>query len=274
MKRFLLQIAFPIILVVMTDQLTKAHALGAGFAITLNTGLIGGIFAQAPEFKKAMVLLSMFFTVSSIFILLQFLFYRSERTLSILLSVLLGAFGTNLVDRFRFGSVVDFISIRFAVGSSMVFNVADFIQQGTLILLIAYLLKNHERIWPLLNARKTWLVDRSFQITSSLFVAVFSVMAGFCVALISTLFYGPRASGAEVFDFWMTVGLFLFCIFLLVFGFSIVFFNRAAGPIYAAVRFILKLEAGEQPNAFQTRKTDYFKTLESSLNRLAQKLRS
>ncbi len=271
-KRAWLQIFAPLGGVVLIDQWSKAYVLKTpGFSIILNTGMIAGAYSQAPQFMKTMIIFSLFFIMASVFFLLQFLVFKTEKNLSILLSLLLGAFGSNLVDKFRFGGAIDFIPIKISADSAMVLNVADFVQQIVIAFLVGYLIKNHERIWPLLNVRKTWVIDRSFQITSALFTTIFALVSGIGVAILSYLFYGPKSSGSEVMAYWITVGLFLVCFFILVFLFSLVYFNRSAGPVFAAVKFIDKLERGEF-GQMKLRKTDYFRSLESSLNRLAEKL--
>jgi len=146
------QFLFPIALaVIVLDQLTKAVVLAnlplgaswlpewlswlspyARFLHWTNTGAAFGSFQGGNDIIK----------VLAVIVILLIIGYfpsvpRTERLVRVALSLQLGGAAGNLIDRLRFGHVVDFIS----VGTFPVFNVADSaISVGTGLLLLGMLL--------------------------------------------------------------------------------------------------------------------------------------
>lgn len=121
---------------------TPLPALGEWVRIVpgVNTGTACGYFPQA----------GIVFTLAPFFILaVVIVFYRSQRNPGWLLSIgtgliIGGAFG-NLVDRLRFGYVVDFIQI----GRFPVFNVADAsVSTAVVVLLLWSLREDSSRTAP------------------------------------------------------------------------------------------------------------------------------
>jgi signal peptidase II len=124
------------------NLLIPLAALGEWLRIVpgVNTGTACGYFPQA----------GIVFTLAPFFILaVVIVFYRSQRNPGWLLSIgtgliIGGAFG-NLVDRLRFGYVVDFIQI----GRFPVFNVADAcVSTAVVVLLIWSLREDSTRTTP------------------------------------------------------------------------------------------------------------------------------
>ena len=271
-RDFLKQIIIPLFGVIALDQGSKSWAMhGSGLTILFNQGIIGGAFAQAPQLLKMWVIFAVFFITISFFISIQFLFFKFAKPLSTLISVLLAAFSSNLIDKLQLGGAVDFIPIQLGADRTVYFNVADFIQQITLVVLFIYLFVQRQTFWPLFEFRKTWIIDRSFQVSSALFTSVFSTTAGAAVAFLAYIFIVSYGIVPDLRIYSISMALFLFCFFIAVFFSSLIFFNRAAGPVYAGCKFIDQLTEGKY-GQMKLRKTDYFKSLESSLNRLAVKL--
>jgi signal peptidase II len=135
--------------VLALDQATKAWVLqnlpGAppltvipGFfdlTFSRNTGGVFGLLAGAPSFgRRAFFVGTTAIALGVIFVFLR-RWGRESRLLTIALS--LGAIG-NLIDRLRFGSVVDFIDWYWRSHHWYTFNVADSAISSGAVLLIAH----------------------------------------------------------------------------------------------------------------------------------------
>ena len=125
--------------VVIIDQLTKAFVssamslyesivvVGSFFNITYirNPGAAFGFLATAgPAFR------SVFFLSIPVAAILLILYYlsrsmRNELLLIFSLSLILGGASGNLIDRIRYGEVVDFLDVYIASYHWPIFNVAD-----------------------------------------------------------------------------------------------------------------------------------------------------
>jgi signal peptidase II len=91
-----------------------------------NTGAAFGLFADAPGALR----LGFFIAASSVAVVIIISFFRSlapgDRLSALALGLILGGAVGNLVDRVRFGEVVDFLHFRLWHGYSWPdFNVAD-----------------------------------------------------------------------------------------------------------------------------------------------------
>jgi len=141
--------------VVGLDQATKAWALGAlegrgpltvvpglfDLVLGRNTGGVFGLLAGPPSLaRRAFFLLATAVALAAIFVLLR-RWGRESRLVHTALSLVAGGAAGNLVDRLRFGSVVDFIDWHWRGHHWPTFNVADSaISVGAaLILLHAFL---------------------------------------------------------------------------------------------------------------------------------------
>jgi len=145
MNIFIWAISF---LVLFLDQLTKHIALSNltlneskevikgifHFTLIRNTGAAFGIFKNQTSFFIAVSILAI---LAIIFIL-----KRGQKTLSltnVALALILGGSFGNLIDRLRFGCVIDFLDFRIWP----VFNIADSaITMGAFLLIMACLFQN------------------------------------------------------------------------------------------------------------------------------------
>lgn len=150
-KATLLRAFAGLVIVVVTDQLTKSLVVNAltlgelrpivpgvfNLTLTLNPGAAFGLFGNLSEPLRTIVL----FAVSGIAVLTVIYFlvreYRGDRWAEIALGLILGGASGNLIDRFRLGKVVDFLDFHVADWHWPAFNVADSaICLGVAILLI------------------------------------------------------------------------------------------------------------------------------------------
>jgi signal peptidase II len=147
-------------LVILLDQATKAWiistmrlydsfaVIGGLFNITYvrNPGAAFGFLAAAPPLFRYIFFLAV--TVAAILLILHYL--RVSRTeapflVSALALIMAGAVG-NLIDRVRFGEVVDFLDVYIGAYHWPAFNVADSaITVGAAILIVVLLRKRKER---------------------------------------------------------------------------------------------------------------------------------
>ena len=124
------------LLVIVLDQLSKLWVIGAfqhgeGIAITSffnlvharNTGAAFSFLASESGWQR-------FFFIgiavaASIFITYLLYKHAAERWFSLALSLVLGGALGNLIDRVRFGYVVDFLDFYYGAWHFPAFNVAD-----------------------------------------------------------------------------------------------------------------------------------------------------
>jgi signal peptidase II len=148
------------VLVVLLDQATKAWitstmrlydsfaVIGGFFNIThvRNPGAAFGFLAAAPPLFRYIFFIAV--TLAAILLILHYLrVSRIEETslISALSLILAGALG-NLIDRVRFGEVVDFLDVFLGIHHWPAFNVADSaITVGAAILIVSLLRKRKER---------------------------------------------------------------------------------------------------------------------------------
>ena len=104
------------------------------FILVFNTGISYGLFSGGGDFQKWILI-----SLSILIIIFLLSLIRNESTILSKLSISLiigGALG-NVLDRFTYGAVVDFISLHVKGFSWYIFNIADiFISLGVIILII------------------------------------------------------------------------------------------------------------------------------------------
>jgi len=141
--------------VLALDQATKAwvlHALPGAPPLTVipgyfdlvysrNTGGVFGLLAGAPSFGRRAFFVGA--TAVAIGVIIVFLrrWGHESRLLTVSLALVAGGAIGNLVDRLRFGSVVDFIDWHWRAYHWYTFNIADSaISTGAVLLIVHSLL--------------------------------------------------------------------------------------------------------------------------------------
>ena len=149
LRRHWMRPALVALLVIILDQITKAQIwntlgpvegtsrplLGSWLSFTLvrNTGVAFGLFKDIPHF----------FTITSVLISIGAIyFYRfhlpNDRLwVQISIGLIVGGAIGNIVDRLRYGFVIDFVYVSWFPG---IFNLADSAITGGVIMLAGYLL--------------------------------------------------------------------------------------------------------------------------------------
>lgn len=142
--------------IVAADQLTKWLVLArfapgervevTGFfnlVLVFNKGAAFSFLATAPGWQTP--LLSAFALAAALFVSVLLLRSRERRLFSAGLALILGGAVGNLIDRLRFGHVVDFLDLHAAGWHWPAFNVADSAISVGAVLLILDGFRHHER---------------------------------------------------------------------------------------------------------------------------------
>lgn len=137
-----------VVLVVLADQYTKQWAEETLFAhkivvtsfldwrLAYNSGAAFSLFSQFDGGQRYfLVAVSLF---ASIFLTVLIVREKSRFTALALACILAGAVG-NLIDRFFYGVVIDFISLHYGNYYFAIFNIADaLISTGAVLLVISW----------------------------------------------------------------------------------------------------------------------------------------
>lgn len=147
-------------LVILLDQMTKAWILATlrlheGFAVigglfniihVRNPGAAFGFLAGAPPLFRYIFFIAV--TVAAILLIFHYLRVSriQESYLILALALILAGAVGNLIDRVRFGEVVDFLDVFYGSHHWPAFNVADSaITVGAAILIVVLLRRRKER---------------------------------------------------------------------------------------------------------------------------------
>jgi len=109
---------------------------------TRNKGIAFGLLAgQGGEVRSTMLIITSFLAIAFIFYLLKNL-KSAQRYATITLSLILGGAIGNLIDRVRWGEVIDFIDLHWYHYHWPAFNVADAAISTGLVLLFIGIVTN------------------------------------------------------------------------------------------------------------------------------------
>lgn len=169
-KLLTLSIVFSILLITV-DQFTKVLALNnidelvqktngvhnhfkvlpfLNVVLIFNKGISFGVFNNSSFIPIILV-----FIISMIIIYISYLLYRSKDFFSSLyLSMILGGAVGNIIDRFKYGAVVDFIDFYIEGWHFPAFNFADaIISIGVMLILVEELFLKNDNKTLLLRAK-------------------------------------------------------------------------------------------------------------------------
>ena len=105
------------------------------FILVFNTGISYGLFSGGGDFQKWILI-----SLSILIIIFLLSFIRNESTIlsKLGISFIIGGALGNVLDRFTYGAVVDFISLHARGFSWYIFNIADmFIVLGVILFIIS-----------------------------------------------------------------------------------------------------------------------------------------
>lgn len=131
--------------VVVADQLTKA-VVAAAFPIGTTTEVIGDLVRIAPGANSGAIFglfrdQAWLFAILSLGVLALIVYYHARSAdagpiMSVTLGLLMGGAVGNLIDRFRFGYVLDFVDMGIGGWRWYTFNVADAAVSTSIVLLV------------------------------------------------------------------------------------------------------------------------------------------
>jgi signal peptidase II len=283
-----------LVLSIVVDQLSKRWATGLSeinygylkFILVHNQGAMLGLFSELPAVLRIVTLSTSGVFILCLYSLVQYLIPRKLIILRISLSILVGGILGNVLDRILYGYVIDFIAIETPQWHSPIWNVADVIQWMGYILMVYSLLKYSEQLWPDQNERKTFWVNKKFQIKYSVFFTV----TGLFLTLISVVFsytylkvtleelvgYNPALVSKFTQPFLFTFLILSMIFSLILFLVGKVISHRIAGPLYAFERFLKEVLDGKgltsSGAALKLRTNDDFKHLEALAEQIKIKL--
>lgn len=279
---------------IVLDQLSKRWAMqinemSFGYLRLLlvhNHGAMLGLFSDLPAVLRIVTLSTSGVFILCTYSLIQYLIPRRLMILRISLSVLVGGILGNVLDRIFYGYVIDFICIQTPTWNSPIWNVADVVQWIGYALMVYALIKYSEQLWPDQNERKTFWINKKFQIKHS----VFFMVIGLFLTLISVVFsytylkvsleelvgYNPNLIAKFTKPFLFTFLTLAVIFSIILFSVGKLISHRIAGPIYAFERFLNDILDGKgltRPGpALKLRTNDDFKNLEQLAEEVRAKL--
>ncbi len=114
------------------------------FILVFNTGISYGLFSGGGDFQK-WILISL--SILIIIFLLSFVRNESSILSKLGISFIIGGALGNVLDRFTYGAVVDFISLHAKGFSWYIFNIADmFIVLGVILFILSQFILSKKNI--------------------------------------------------------------------------------------------------------------------------------
>ena len=114
------------------------------FILVFNTGISYGLFSGGGDFQKWILI-----SLSILIIIFLLSLIRNESTILSKLSIsfIIGGALGNVLDRFRYGAVVDFISLHARGFSWYIFNIADiFIVLGVILFILSQFILSKKNV--------------------------------------------------------------------------------------------------------------------------------
>ena len=114
------------------------------FILVFNTGISYGLFSGGGDFQK-WILISL--SILIIIFLLSFIRNESSILSKLSISFIIGGALGNVLDRFIYGAVVDFISLHAKGFSWYIFNIADmFIVLGVILFILSQFILSKKNV--------------------------------------------------------------------------------------------------------------------------------
>ena len=114
------------------------------FILVFNTGISYGLFSGGGDFQK-WILISL--SILIIIFLLSFIRNESSILSKLSISFIIGGALGNVLDRFTYGAVVDFISLHARGFSWYIFNIADmFIVIGVILFILSQFILSKKNV--------------------------------------------------------------------------------------------------------------------------------
>ena len=283
-----------LLLTIAVDQFSKRWMISQpeqnfGFIkliLVHNHGAMLGLFSDLPAVLRIVTLSTSGVFILCIYSLIQYLIPGQLLSLRISLSILVGGIIGNVLDRIFYGYVIDFISLVNGDWHSAIWNVADMIQWLGYALMVYALVKHSEKLWPDQNERKSFWVNRKFQIKHSilftaigLFLTLISIVFSYTylkVSLEEIVGFNPALVEKFTKPFLYTYSILTTLFAIILFSVGKLISHRIAGPLYAFERFLEQILEGKgltkSGAALKLRTNDDFKHLEALADSIRDKL--
>jgi len=262
----------------VTDLTTAVKHGPISFILHHNHGAMLGLFSDLPAVLRIVTLSTGGAFLICSYGLIQYLLPIRSLVLRTGLSVLLGGILGNVADRIFYGYVIDFLVIGTPTLSSPAFNLADALQWVGYGMIVFAIVREGDILWPENNARKTYWVNRKFQLKYCLIL----MAVGLGLTLISLVFSYTylRVTISELVGnnqfllrkflgpFVITYSIICVSFCAALFAIGKVISHRIAGPLYAFEKFLDDILEGKD-RGLKLRAGDDFKHLEE----LAEKIR-
>lgn len=278
-------VILPFCLVIVVDQISKAWAQSnlksemvfgpLSLMLHYNSGFFLSGFKDASRILTIILPVSLGGFLIYTYFVIQYFIPIVSRSLRLGLAIFFSAMISNVIDRFRIGAVVDFITISRGVIHTGIFNIADFLQWvGVALFFYAFVIERNA-LYPPEDRRGRLWIDSSFQgkyCFTLLFVgASFALISGslshsfLSMALSKTGFGSGDSSGflnmfASVYT--LVCGIFFISLFLVGVRLS----HRIVGPVKSFTRFLDDLINGKV-SQFKLRDKDEFLHFEELASR-------
>lgn len=281
-----LLVFFPLAATWSIDRLTKMWAVTLQsvqsydvihFYLHHNPGAMLGLFSNLPPFLRIVSLSTVGAFLVCIYALIQILLPIKTLKLRAGLSIVLGGILGNVTDRILWGYVVDFIVIGNEKLATPVFNIADAVQWVGYVMILLAIFKEGDLIWPENNTRKTYWVNRSFQLKYCFLMMGVGVGIGLIslvfsytylrVTILELVGHNPATLDKFLLPFAEVFGFICVAFSLGLFTVGKMLSHKIAGPLYAFERHCQELlqnpgnEASVRPLKLRTK--DEFKNLET-----------
>lgn len=278
-------IILPFFVVILVDQLTKFWAETALVESTVlgpiqlrvlyNTGFFLGGFKDSSRLLTVILPVALGgFLVYAQFVIQYFLPIASI-PLRAGLAILFGALISNVIDRFRYGAVVDFILLRVGNIQTGIFNLADALQWVGIGLFFYAFFVERNVLYPPEDRRGRMWIDSAFQgkyCLSLIFVGLsFALISGslsytFLSIILERTALSTQDSANILSTFSLVYVLVCAFFFTSLFLIGVRLSHRIVGPVKSFSRFLDDLINGKN-SQFKLRERDEFLHFEELASR-------
>lgn len=276
------------------DAITKYWALAnvkslsfwgpLGLVLHKNPGAMLGTFSDLPPVLRIVSLSTAGAFLVVIYLAIQYLIPTRAITLRRGMSILLGGILGNVADRVLYGAIVDFLLIGRPGSTTPAFNLADVLQWVGYAMIMYFIFRYGDQLWPERNARRRLWINPRFQ---RKYVGVMMTI-GLSFTLITGVFFftylkitidelvigSPDAIEKRfLVPFFVTFAVIAAGFLLLLFILGRLLSHRVAGPVYAFEKYLDDLLQGNF-REFRLRSGDEFPHLEELGRELRRELKA
>ncbi len=278
----------PFIVVIVIDQITKDLALRHSphieflffnFELLLNRGMFLGGFSQIPELYRVVILSTTGFFAAFIFFVVQFFVPIKSSLFRSGFSIFVAGIIGNILDRARYGYVVDFMSLHVFSFQTGIFNAADVFQWIGVALIFYELIRHGQILWPEEERRGRKWIQPDFQMRFCLLVVGLTLGCLITISTFSWTFLSttitPLATATQLEEIafsykYLCVLCILICC-ISVFLFARNFSFRLVGPIIGFSEFLDTAMMGNLAD-FKVRQADEFQLLNQVAQRFSKQI--